>query len=48
MNSRPNETFNDRMAKAAEAKRAMVEKFRARPSADDPAALDEIAEVLHA
>ena len=35
--------FNERMSAAAEAKKAMLEKFRAKPGADDPAFLEKQA-----
>ncbi len=37
-------TFNDRRDEAAAAKRALVERFKARPPADDPAVLARAAE----
>ena len=37
MSSPPNKNFNERLSTAAKAKKAMLEKFRARPTADDPA-----------
>jgi hypothetical protein len=37
-------TFEDRRAAAAEAKKALVERFKARPPADDPEVLARAAE----
>lgn len=37
-------TFNDRRDEAAAAKKALVERFKARPPADDPAVLARAAE----
>ncbi len=35
--------FNERLSMGAKAKQAMLEKFRARPRADDPAVLEQQA-----
>ena len=35
--------FNERLSTAAKAKQALLEKFRARPKADDPAAAERHA-----
>jgi hypothetical protein len=40
----PGHNFQDRQAAAAKARQALVEKFRARPAADDPAVLQREAE----
>src|SRR5215204_7396011 len=37
------DSFNDRLAAAANAKKATLEKFRARPRPDDPAVLERMA-----
>lgn len=38
------DTFENRAAKAAEAKRKLMERFRAQPSPDDPAVIARLAE----
>ena len=44
MNSNKPDNFNDRLANAANARKAMLEKFKARPGPDDPAVIARIAE----
>jgi hypothetical protein len=39
-----NASFNDRQAAAAAAKQAMIERFRTRPSLNDPAAQARLAD----
>jgi hypothetical protein len=45
MANRPYETFNERLTRAADARKAALEKFRARPGPDDPAVLERQAEL---
>ena len=40
----PGQNYQDRQATAAKARQALVEKFRARPAADDPAVQQREAE----
>jgi hypothetical protein len=44
MISNKNDGFNDRLATAAKAKEAMLERFRARPGPNDPALQEQQAE----
>ncbi len=43
MSAYKNDNFNDRLATAANARKAALEKFRARPGPDDPAVLERQA-----
>src|SRR5918997_4457962 len=43
MNAFKNDNFNDRLATAANARKATLERFRARPGPDDPAVLERQA-----
>ncbi|MDJ0390781.1 DUF6481 family protein [Roseomonas sp. E05] len=43
MTPHKNDTFNDRLATAAKAKEAMLERFRARPGPNDPVLLEQQA-----
>ena len=40
MSARKQDTFNDRLTTSANAKTALLERFRARPGPDDPAVLE--------
>jgi hypothetical protein len=40
MSAKNDDDFNERLSTAAKAKQALLEKFRARPKADDPAAAE--------
>lgn len=42
MNQRKNETVSDRLSSAAKAREAMLERFRNRPNADDPAVVERL------
>ena len=42
MNQRKNETVSDRLSSAAKAREAMLERFRNRPTADDPAVQERL------
>jgi hypothetical protein len=43
MSAKNDDDFNERLSTAAKAKQALLEKFRARPKADDPAAAERNA-----
>ena len=43
MNAYKNDSFNERLTAAAKARKAALEKFRARPGPDDPAVLERQA-----
>jgi hypothetical protein len=43
MSRHTNKSFSERLSTAADAKKAMVDKFRARPAADDPAVMERRA-----
>ena len=43
MSAHKNKTFSDRLKTAGEAKQALLDKFRARPAADDPAVVERQA-----
>jgi membrane protein involved in colicin uptake len=43
MSGHKTKTFNDRLKTAGEAKQALLDKFRARPAADDPAVVERQA-----
>ena len=43
MSTHKNKTFTDRLKTAGEAKQALLDKFRARPAADDPAVVERQA-----
>jgi hypothetical protein len=43
MSGHKTNTFNDRLKTAGEAKQALLDKFRARPAADDPAVMERQA-----
>jgi hypothetical protein len=43
MSGHTNKNFNERLSTAAHAKKALLDKFRARPAADDPAVVEQRA-----
>ena len=43
MSAHKNKSFGDRLKTAGEAKQALLDKFRARPAADDPAVVEKQA-----